>query len=122
MVECAVRNNSELVIVSRDADYGVAFEDVAYINDHLRQEFSERVSRKRKLLLYTKLSEALKHFAVAVTAAEEAEEEEIARTSAVRRQSSHPAATASSFDVDELLKEPGLLAGPTNTQPPPRQQ
>lgn len=77
MVECALRNQAELVVVSRDADYGVLFEDKAYINDHLRQEFSERVSRKRKLLLYTKLSEALKHFAVPVTREEEKEEEAI---------------------------------------------
>lgn len=62
MIECALRNNAELVIVSRDADYGIVFENKAYIKDHLRQEFRERVSRKRKLLLYTKISEALKHF------------------------------------------------------------
>lgn len=82
MVECAVTNNAELVIVSRDTDYGVVFENTAYINDHLRQEFSERVSKKRKLLLYTKLSEALKHFKVPVTVAEEKEEEEILESSA----------------------------------------
>lgn len=89
MIECALRNQAELVIVSRDADYGVVFEDKAYVNDHLRQEFGERVSRKRKVLLYTKLSEALKHFAVPVTREEEAEEEEIIHstpeTSAPRR-------------------------------------
>lgn len=75
MIECALRNNGELVIVSRDADYGTVFEDKAYINDHLKQEFGERVSLKRKLLLYTKLSEALKHFKIPVTKAEEEEEE-----------------------------------------------
>lgn len=77
MIECALRNNAELVIVSRDSDYGTLFEDKAYINDHLRQEFSERVSKKRKLLLYTKLSDALKHFQIPVTKVEEEEEEQI---------------------------------------------
>lgn len=77
MIECALRNNGELVIVSRDADYGTVFEDKPYINDHLKQEFSERVSSKRKLLLYSKLSEALKHFQIPVTKAEEEEEEHI---------------------------------------------
>lgn len=77
MIECSLRNNAELVIVSRDADYGTLFEDKAYINDHLRQEFSERVSKKRKLLLYTKLSEALKHFKIPITKVEEEEEEQI---------------------------------------------
>jgi hypothetical protein len=77
MIECALRNNGELVIVSRDADYGTVFEDKAYVNDHLKQEFGERVSTKRKLLLYTKLSEALKHFQIPVTKAEEEEEDHI---------------------------------------------
>lgn len=77
MLHCANTRNAELVIVSRDSDYGITFENHAYINDHLRQEFSERVSKKRKLLLYTKLSEALKHFAVPVTPQEEQEETEL---------------------------------------------
>jgi PIN domain len=76
MIHCANQNNAELVIVSRDQDYGIEFDKKVYINDHLRQEFSERVSKKRKLLLYTRLSEALKHFEVQVTAEEEAVETE----------------------------------------------
>jgi len=78
MIHCAKAENAELVIVSRDSDYGIHFENKAYVNDHLKQEFGERVSRKRKLLLYVKLSDALKHFAVPVTAQEEAAEAEIA--------------------------------------------
>jgi hypothetical protein len=80
MIECANRANAELVIVSRDSDYGAVFENKAYVNDHLRQEFSERVSKKRKLLLYTKLSDALKHFAIAVSPQEEAAETELVAT------------------------------------------
>jgi hypothetical protein len=79
MVYCANAFNAELVIVSRDSDYGVVFDDKAYINDHLRQEFSERVSNRRELLLYTRLSDALKHFKVPVTPTEaEAEEQLVA--------------------------------------------
>jgi len=55
--------------VSRDSDYGVTVDGKSYINDHLRQEFSDRVSRKRHLLLYARVSEALKHFKVPVSAA-----------------------------------------------------
>ncbi|KPF41342.1 hypothetical protein IP87_21245 [beta proteobacterium AAP121] len=80
MIACALKKEAELVIVSRDSDYGVSLDDKAYVNDHLKQEFSERVSRKRKLLLYTKLSEALKHFEVPVSVAEEAEEKQIIQT------------------------------------------
>lgn len=77
MIHCANKNNAELVIVSRDQDYGLEIEKTVYINDHLKQEFSERVSKKRKLLLYNRLSEGLKHFEIPVTAEEEAVETEI---------------------------------------------
>ncbi len=40
----------------------------------------QRVSKKRKLLLYSRLAEALKHFAVHVTRDEEAEEEAMIRS------------------------------------------
>lgn len=54
MIHCAKEQKAELVIVSRDSDYGVMFDNKAYINDHLKQEFSERVSKKRTLLLCTR--------------------------------------------------------------------
>jgi hypothetical protein len=77
MVHCANAANAELIIVTRDSDYGVLFENRAYVNDHLKQEFAERVSKKRKLLLYSRLSDALKHFAVPVTKQEEDAESEL---------------------------------------------
>ena len=98
MIECALRNNGELVIVSRDSDYGTIFEDKSYVNDHLKQEFGERVSLKRKLLLYAKLSDALKHFHVPVTRAEEEEEEHIIQ--AVPK----PEAQRAAVSFEELLK------------------
>lgn len=67
MIDRAKAKTAELVIVSRDADYGSTHDGTSYINDHLRHEFSNRVSQQRKLLLYTKLSDALKHFNVTVT-------------------------------------------------------
>lgn len=66
MVYCANLRNSDLVIVSRDSDYGAVIDGHAYVNDHLKQEFSERVGRTRKVVLHTKLSDALKLFHVAV--------------------------------------------------------
>src|SRR5262245_34504943 len=76
MVDCAIEKNAELVIASRDADYGAVYADAAYINDHLHQEFRERVSKKRKIVLCTKISEALNHFKIAVTEEEKKEEKE----------------------------------------------
>jgi hypothetical protein len=78
MIHCAIQHTAELVIVSRDTDYGVTHENVAFINDHLRHEFGERVSNRRSLSLYRKLSDALKHFSVTVSEAEEKEEERVA--------------------------------------------
>jgi len=77
MVQCAIDHSAELVIVSRDMDYGVTYKNVSYINDHLRHEFSNRVSQKRALLLYQKVSDALKHFHVPVTQAQVAAEKEL---------------------------------------------
>ena len=79
MIHCAQAESAELVIVSRDSDYGAIVDGTAYINDHLKQEFGERVSNKRTILLYHKLSDALKHFDVKVTKEEEQEEEAIAK-------------------------------------------
>ena len=74
IIHCAEKAKSDVIIVSRDSDYGVVSGNRAYLNDHLKQEFSERVSKKRKILLHTKLSEGLKGFPVTVTAREKEEE------------------------------------------------
>ena len=115
MVNCANAENAELVIVSRDSDFGITFEGKAYVNDHLKQEFAERVSRQRKLLLYAKLSDALKHFAVPVTPQEEAAESEIA--------DAKPALTASESEQAEhqrLFKLLELMRGDLAHARPPR--
>jgi hypothetical protein len=80
IVECANAGQAEIHIVSRDADYGITLEGKSYLNDHLHQEFKERVSKKRNIFLHTKLAEALKQFQVTVSAAEEKEETEILQT------------------------------------------
>jgi PIN domain len=84
MIACADRETAELVIVSRDGDYGQDFDDVTYLNDHLKQEFSERVSKKRTVLLYKRLSDALKHFQVEVSDAEVNEEQAVIEQSATQ--------------------------------------
>lgn len=92
MIHCAKENTAELVIVTRDSDYGVSYGEKNYINDHLRQEFSDRVSQKRKLLLYQKLSDALKHFDQLVTKEEQEAESEFV-------------ATASQLDASKEFRE-----------------
>src|ERR1700722_19516746 len=77
MVHCAQQKGMGLVIVSRDADYGVTHREKSYVNDHLQQEFGERVSKRRHLSLHTKLSDALKLFEVKVSPQEEQAEKEL---------------------------------------------
>lgn len=81
MIRCAAKKRAGLVIVSRDSDYGVTIGKKSYINDELRHEFSDRVSQSRKLVLYTRLSEALKSFDVPVSKKEEEVEKDLVSTS-----------------------------------------
>ena len=85
IVDCAKQANANVVIVSRDSDYGVHLKgDGVYINDWLRQEFKERVNRRRNVTLTDRLSEGLKQISIKVTKKEvEAEEEFLQRLSVI---------------------------------------
>ena len=75
MATCAVREKADLIIVSRDSDYGVMIENTGYINDHLKQEFRERVGDDKKLILYSLLTRALqREFGLQLTQKEVAAE------------------------------------------------
>lgn len=78
IVHVAQEQNSDIWIVSRDGDYGVTQNGKGFINDWLRQEFKERVHKKRNVILCPLLSQALKEFEVPVTNEEVQEEEKIA--------------------------------------------
>lgn len=79
VVECASTKSRDIVIVSRDSDYGMMVSGEPVLNDWLLQEFKERVSRKRKIRLTDRLAEAFKRAAVRVTKTEEKEEEGLIR-------------------------------------------
>jgi hypothetical protein len=116
MIHCANENNAELVIVSRDQDYGIEIDNNVYINDHLKQEFSERVSKKRKIPLYTKLSDALKHFEVKVTAEEEkVESEVIADSRSLTIREDVNAGEGNVIDLMEALKRSISSRSPTQS-------
>lgn len=85
MVECAIQKKADLVIVSRDQDYGMVLYDEPYINDCLREEFSAKVGRGRRVTLHTELSRALKQFSVDVSPQEEEAEKELASSLAAAR-------------------------------------
>lgn len=71
IVEVASQNNADIVIVSRDSDYGITFEDKSYLNDWLLHEFKDRTSRLRDIRLSIKLSDTLKEFQVVISKEEE---------------------------------------------------
>lgn len=79
IVKCSADTGKHVVIVTRDTDYGVIHEGASYLNDWLKQEFSERVSKRRKIILTDKLSQGLKLVHAAVTREMEQEEEQLLR-------------------------------------------
>ncbi len=76
IIKCSQDSGKDIVIVTRDEDYGSTYKDESYLNDWLRQEFKQRVSQRRKIHLTNKLSSALKIVHAAVSQEmEEAEEQ-----------------------------------------------
>jgi len=72
LIHCAIESECRrLIIVSRDSDYRVRHSKGPILNDWLVQEFKDRVSRKRTLILTDRLSEGFKNASIAVTAAQE---------------------------------------------------
>ncbi|MEW8102537.1 MAG: PIN domain-containing protein [Candidatus Thiodiazotropha endolucinida] len=77
LIYVAEEKNADIWIVSRDSDYGVTQDNKGFLNDWLKQEFKERIHKKRKIVLCPKLSIALREFEIPVTKEEEQEEERI---------------------------------------------
>lgn len=67
IIECAKSSRKDIIIVTRDSDYGAFYKGQSYINDWLYKEFKDRVSRKRKLILTDRLSIGLKAVHAVVT-------------------------------------------------------
>jgi predicted nucleic acid-binding protein len=66
LIDCANRRDGHVIIVSRDHDYGRAYEGQAYLNDWLQQEYKARVKGRGKVVLTQKLGDALKLMNVSV--------------------------------------------------------
>lgn len=77
IVKCSKDSGKHIVVVTRDTDYGAIYDKKSYLNDWLRQEFSERVSKRRKVILTDRLSEGLKYLKAPVTEAMESEETDV---------------------------------------------
>jgi len=80
IVHVSKMEKADVVIVSRDSDFGVEVSGKHYINDWLCQEFRDRTSRQRKITLTPHLAKALKTVGTAVAKAAEEEEEDLVRS------------------------------------------
>jgi hypothetical protein len=56
-----------IILVTRDTDFGAIDETDSYLNDWLKQEFKQRVGTRRKLVLTDKLSKAFQILQIPVT-------------------------------------------------------
>ncbi len=85
IVQCAIDSGKDIIIASRDSDYGATYNDEPLLNDALHQEFKERVSKRRKIVLTDKLTEAFKRASIAVTKKEEKQEQDLLDEMAKKR-------------------------------------
>lgn len=78
IVKCANEKNSDVVVVSRDNDYGITHNKKRYINDWLKQEFKERVSNKKNITLTDRMMDAFEDAGIKISKEEkEAEDKTI---------------------------------------------
>ena len=77
IIRCASREKKDVIIVSRDTDYGCSHGGESFINDWLAKEFKERVSSQKKVILTQKLSWALREISKNVSEEMEKEEDRI---------------------------------------------
>jgi predicted nucleic acid-binding protein len=79
IIRCAEITKKHIIIVSRDYDFGLAYENELFVNDWLSQEFKQRISQQRKLILTNKLTQAFKLVEIPVTQEMIDEEVEISK-------------------------------------------
>ena len=85
LIKCAeTTKNANVLIVSRDSDYGLPQGENSILNDWLKAEFEARVRPRRKIELTPKLTVALKKLAEVVTAEDEAVETAVLEASKYR--------------------------------------
>lgn len=75
IIYCANNCSDDIVIISRDTDYGEHHKNKSFLNDWLYQEFKERVSRKRTIFFTRRLAEGFKLAGISVSEEEEQVEE-----------------------------------------------
>lgn len=96
IIHCASICDKNIIIVTRDNDFGVFHNNNAYVNDWLQIEFKERISQQRKLILTDKLSKAFELTNIPVTQEMKDEEQKVI---------SHPKIKSTFDDIMKKLKQ-----------------
>jgi len=99
ILHCIKAQNRDVVIVSRDRDFGhIAKDGVGYVNDWLAHEVRYRINKRRRIFLVDRLTRGLKLLEVNVTEAEKEVEEVIVQRSEEEGASIAANAHASALD------------------------
>jgi len=77
IVHCAAESKRNIVLVSRDQDYGQVLDDRPVLNDWLQTEFKERTGKKRKIVLTNRLTSAFQIVSIKATKEQISEEQSI---------------------------------------------
>lgn len=99
IVDCVDRSNRDVLIVSRDADFGVTVDKESYVNDWLLEELKSRTKKSRTIVLYDRLSEALRRLEIEVT------DEEVKAENAAAESSG----SGDDFEVDSTISLADLI-------------
>jgi predicted nucleic acid-binding protein len=67
IIKCAQMTGKNIILVTRDTDFGAIDETDSYLNDWLKQEFKQRVGSRRKFVLTDKLSTAFQLLQIPVS-------------------------------------------------------
>lgn len=67
IIKCAEETNKDIIIVTRDSDFGCNYKKKMYLNDWLKQEFKERTNQDRDIILTDRLSQAFQLVNIPVT-------------------------------------------------------
>jgi len=103
------RERHDVMIVSRDGDFGATLGKISIINDWLLREFKERVSPQRQIVLLTRLTDALKKLDEHVNPADVKAEDRIIKSEEAAQEESDRMINwfrASTFNPRRYLESP----------------
>lgn len=93
IIKCGQVSKKDIIIISRDGDYGRQLNKVLYLNDFLIEEFQDRTGGKTNITITDKLTTAFKQVKIPVTEEMIKEENKVDKLSFVPK------------GLEELMKE-----------------